>query len=525
MAAATVQPQRQEWSGQLGFVLSAVGSAIGLGNIWRFPGVAYENGGGAFLIPYLIALLTAGVPILLLDYAVGHRFRGSAPLALRRIKKWLESLGWFQVMICFFIAIYYAAILGWAGSFFAFSFTEKWGDDPATFFVKDYLQLADAPGVTHVLFDPSFVSAVLVPLAIVWVVTIVVLALGVAKGIEKANVIFIPLLVVAFTLLVIRAVTLPGAADGLNALFTPNFSRLSDPQVWMAAYGQIFFSLSIAFGIMVTYSSYRKRKANLTTPGIVVGFGNSSFEILAGIGVFAIIGFMAHEQGMSVADFSQTSSMKGTFLAFVTFPKAISQMPGAPLFGALFFASLLMAGFTSLISILEVISSAFQDKFGISTRKAALWVGGICAVVSLLLFGTTSGLYNLDVMDAFVNNIGVVFSALVSCVVLIWVVRKGQELVFHLDSLSTFKVSKVWLALVGVVAPLLLFYMLGGGLIGYIRNGYDIGAGGYTRAFEGLWGWGAIAGCVIGAAILTLTKWHFNPEKFVPWPVYPPVKK
>jgi len=523
MSSATAAPERQQWSGQLGFVISAVGSAIGLGNIWRFPGVAYENGGGAFLIPYLIALLTAGVPILLLDYAVGHRFRGSAPLALRRVKKWLESLGWFQVMICFFIAIYYAAILAWAGSYFIYSFTEKWGDDPTSFFVSDYLQLADAPNATGVLLDTNFIAAVLVPLAIIWIVTIVVLALGVAKGIEKANIIFIPLLVIAFVILVIRAVTLPGAVDGLNALFTPDYSRLADPQVWMAAYGQIFFSLSIAFGIMITYSSYRKRKANLTTPGIVVGFGNSSFEILAGIGVFAIIGFMAHEQGITVTELSQTSSLKGTFLAFVTFPKAISQMPGAPVFGALFFASLLMAGFTSLLSILEVVSSAFQDKFGMSTRNAALWIGGICAIISLLLFGTASGLYNLDVMDAFVNNIGVVFSALLSCVALIWIHRKGKELVFHLDSLSTFRVKWVWLILVGVAAPLLLLYMFGGGLYGYITGGYDLS--GYTRGFEGLWGWGAIAGCVIGAIVLTVIKWKSDPEKFVPWPTYLPVKK
>ncbi len=515
MSAPTTAPERQQWTGQIGFILSALGSAIGLGNIWRFPGVAYENGGGAFLIPYLVALLTAGIPILLLDYAIGHRFRGSAPLALRRVKKWLESLGWFQVMICIVIAIYYAAILAWAGSFFVFSFTEAWGDDPLTFFTKDYLHLADAPIITGQLVNTDFVPAILIPLILVWLATIVVLALGVAKGIEKANVIFIPLLVAAFLILVVRAITLPGAADGLNALFTPDFTKLGDPNVWMAAYGQIFFSLSIAFGIMITYSSYRKRKANLTTPGIVVGFGNSSFEILAGIGVFSIVGFMAHEQGVAV---SELSNLKGTFLAFVTFPKAISEMPGAPLFGALFFACLLMAGFTSLISILEVVSSAVQDKFGLTPRTAALIIGGACAVVSVLLFSTATGLYTLDVMDAWANNIGVVFSALLSCVLLIWVCRKGPELAYHLSVLSTFKVKWGWLALVGVVAPLLLVIMFGGGLIGYIQNGYDLSS--YTRSFEGVWGWGAIGFCLLGTLIFTLARWKKDPDNFEAWPVF-----
>jgi len=122
---------REQWTGQLGFILSAIGSAVGLGNIWRFPGVAYENGGGAFLIPYLIALVTAGIPILFLDYAIGHRFRGSAPTAFRRLGgkagKWLESLGWFQVWICIIIAVYYAAVVAWAASYFTFSFDLRWG--------------------------------------------------------------------------------------------------------------------------------------------------------------------------------------------------------------------------------------------------------------------------------------------------------------------------------------------------------------------------------------------------------------
>ena len=126
---------REQWGSQTGFILAAIGSAVGLGNIWRFPGVAYDNGGGAFLIPYLVALITAGIPILFLDYAIGHRFRGSAPTALRRLGgsrgRWLEGLGWFQVAIAFVIAIYYAVVIAWAMSFFVFSFDLRWGDDPA----------------------------------------------------------------------------------------------------------------------------------------------------------------------------------------------------------------------------------------------------------------------------------------------------------------------------------------------------------------------------------------------------------
>ncbi|MDR0960092.1 MAG: sodium-dependent transporter [Propionibacteriaceae bacterium] len=509
--ASTSAAPRQEWSGQLGFIISAIGSAVGLGNIWRFPGVAYENGGGAFLIPYLIALLTAGLPILFLDYAIGHRFRGSAPLAFRRMKRWLESLGWFQVMICFFIAIYYAAILAWAASYFVYSFGLKWGDDPTSFFL-DYVQAAD-PG-----FSLAIVPGVLIPLVIIWIAAIGVLALGVAKGLEKANLVFIPLLVVAFLTLVIRALFLPGAADGLNALFTPDFSALTNPAVWIAAYSQIFFSLSIAFGIMITYSSYRRRKSNQTTPGLVVGFANSSFEILAGIGVFAILGFMAHEQGTTI---SELGGLKGVSLAFMTFPKVISEMPQGWFFGALFFASLLMAGFTSLISIVQVICGSFQDKFGWGVRKAAIVLGGICAVVSLLLFSTTTALNVLDVVDAFINNIGVVASAIVTCVIVVWVLRRGRELMYHLTSLSTFPVGTWWLALIGVVAPIMLVYMFVSQVITFFVDGY----GGMPGWFLGVAGWGSVVLSVIGAFILTAQRWRVDPDDFTAWPAYTPTKK
>ncbi|GMA40770.1 hypothetical protein GCM10025883_28150 [Mobilicoccus caccae] len=227
---------REQWSGQLGFLLAAIGSAVGLGNIWRFPGVAYTNGGGAFLIPYLVALLTAGIPILLLDYALGHRYRGSAPAVFRRLNRRAEALGWFQVLIAFVICVYYAVIIAWAASFVYFSFTKAWGADPVSFLVGDYLQVSD-PTIT---FD--FVPGVMIPLVIVWIVILAIMMGGVQKGLEKANKIFIPLLVILFTGLVIRALTLPGAFEGLNSFFTPDFAALADPGVWIAAYSQIFFS-------------------------------------------------------------------------------------------------------------------------------------------------------------------------------------------------------------------------------------------------------------------------------------------
>ncbi|MDR2381267.1 MAG: sodium-dependent transporter [Bifidobacteriaceae bacterium] len=506
-------PDRQQWSGQFGFIISAIGSAVGLGNIWRFPGVAYENGGGAFMIPYLVALITAGIPILFLDYALGHRFRGSAPLAFRRLAgragRWAESIGWFQVMICFFIAIYYAAILAWAASYFVFSFDQRWGDDTAGFLVGEYL-LTD--GVTGGLAAP--VAGVLIPLAIIWVVAIIVMALGVKRGVELANTIAIPVLVLAFGVLVVRSLFLPGAADGLNALFTPNFSALVKPGVWVAAYAQIFFSLSIAFGIMLTYSSYRKRRSNLTSPGLVVAFANSSFEIMAGLGVFSILGFMAHENGQTMAELGSAEAIKGVGLSFMTFPKVVSQMPASAVFGTLFFGSLLLAGFTSLISILQVISGALQDKFGLTEAKAALWMGGPVALISLVCFGTKAGLPNLDVVDKYTNEVGIVLSAVVMMAITMWVYRKGREVSAHLSVLSTFKVGRIWRFLVGVVSPV----VLAGMLIATVAESFAEPYGDYSWTLLGVAGWGSVIACAVGAIAMIYVPWQRDPLAFEPYP-------
>ncbi|WP_460774217.1 sodium-dependent transporter [Microbacterium sp. GXF7504] len=508
----TSAPPREQWTGQIGFILSAIGSAVGLGNIWRFPGVAYENGGGAFLIPYLVALLTAGIPILFLDYAIGHRFRGAAPTALRRLGgtggRWLESLGWFQVMIAFVIGLYYTAVLAWAVSYFVFSFDLRWGEEPAAFFTGDYLRTGE-PGLSL-----EFVPGVLVPLAAIWIVTIVVLAAGVAKGLQRVNVIGLPVLVIAFLVLVVRALFLDGAAVGLNALFTPNWAALTNPDVWIAAYSQIFFSLSIAFGIMITYASYRKRRANLTGPGLVVAFANSSFEILAGIGVFATLGFFAVQQGGGIDDLE---GLTGVGLAFITFPVIVSQMPGGAFFGCLFFGSLALAGFTSLISVLQVVSAAVQEKFGIGRRAAAIGVGGVSAVLSLLLFATTTGLLALDVVDQWANNIGIVGAAVLMTVLVIWARRKGPELRSHLNAVSTFQVGAVWTILVGVVGPIVLGYMLVQRIVTLILEGY----GGLPDWYLLVFGWGSIGLILVATGVLSAAPWRRSPDDFTAWPPVP----
>ncbi len=506
MTTSTSTPEREQWSGQLGFLLAAIGSAVGLGNIWRFPGVAYENGGGAFLIPYLVALLTAGIPILLLDYALGHRFRGSAPATFRRLGRRFEALGWFQVAIAFVIATYYTVILVWAIRYVGFSVTQAWGSDPASFFVGDVLRDAGPTLSTDV------VAGIFWPMVAVWVVALVVLALGVQRGLERANKIMLPLLVVLFAVLVVRALFLPGAIDGLDAFFTPSWSALAAPGVWIAAYSQIFFSLSIGFGIMLTYSSYLRRRANLVPTSYVAAFANSSFEILAGLGVFATLGFMAHQQGVGVAELD---GIKGVTLSFVTFPQVISMMPGGPVFGILFFVSLTLAGFTSLLSILQVVSAAFQEKFDLSRARAVVVVGGLCAVISLALYSTTSGLAMLDTADKYINEVGVIGSAITMCLIVAYGARRLPELQAHLNLVSTARVGRWWRVLVGVVVPIALLVMLVTTLTDVVTEPYS----GYPWVFVNAVGWGVVGAALVAAFAFAAMRWRRPVDDFLPGPL------
>jgi len=498
MAKESTQTRKREAFGSRNvFILSAIGSAVGLGNIWRFPYVAYEGGGGAFLIPYLCALLTAGIPLLFFDYAIGHRFRGSAPLAFRRIHRAAEPLGWWQVLICVVIAVYYAVIVAWAAMYTWFSAQLTWGaGNENDFFFVDFLQSAD---VAEGGISTDFVPQVGIPLVVVWLVVIVIMALGVKRGIGAANMVLMPLLTVMFAVLVVQSLFLPGAMEGLNAFFTPNWEALADPGVWASAYGHIFFSLSVAFGIMVTYSSYLKRKTDLTGSGLVVAFANSGFEILAGIGVFAALGFMAQAQGTDVSGVASS----GIGLAFVAFPTIVSQATGGSIIGVLFFGALVFAGVTSLISILEVIVAALQDKLNWGRVRTTLTVSIPLAVISMALFSTTTALTVLDTADAFVNAFGIMAVALVAVIVVAWVFHKLPVLREHLNRRSSFRVGRIWMLLVGVLAPVVLGYLLISELITKISEPY----GGYPTWFLSIFGWGMVIALVVIGILLSLMPW------------------
>ena len=295
-----MEENREQWGSKLGFIIAAVGSAVGLGNIWRFPYIAYTNGGGAFLIPYFFAIFTAGIPLLILEYGLGHKYKGSTPLAIAKVKKKWEWLGWWPTINAFIILTYYSMILSWAVNYLRFSINKGWGSDTDAFFHTDFIKLSSSP------FDfGGMILPILIGIAIIWFISWFICYKGIKAGIEKANKILLPALVIIMIIIAIRAVNLEGAAEGLNTLFTPDWSKVMDPKVWVAAYGQVFFSLSLAMGIMMTYSSYLPKKTDINNSAFMTAFANCGFEFLSAIAVFSILGFMASAKGIPMSEVYQ----------------------------------------------------------------------------------------------------------------------------------------------------------------------------------------------------------------------------
>ncbi len=449
-------PTRDQWGTKLGFILAAMGSAIGLGNIWRYPYVVYENGGGAFLIPYFVALVTAGLPILILEYSLGHRYRQGAPATFHAISKRWEWLGWWQAAISFIIATYYVVILGWCLSFIYYSFGEQWGEDTGAFFIGEYLATSDGAAPTGFWDIGGLQWKVVVPVVIAWAIVAYLMHRGVSRGIELASRVLMPTLIVMLLIIVVRAVTLEGAADGLDVLLTPDFGALGNPSVWVAAYGQVFFSLSIAFSIMIAYSSYLPRKTDLSNSGFIVGLSNAGFEFLAAIGVFAALGFLAVTNNVAVDEVAQS----GVVLAFIVFPQVISALPGLnAVFGILFFGALFFAGITSMVSILEAVVAAIREKFDLSRKAAVNYIVGLAALISLL-YVTRGGLFYLDTIDHFVNAYGLVVAGLVEVLLIAWIAKTLDEQRDHVNATSYVRLGAWWTVSLKWITPILLGFMI-----------------------------------------------------------------
>ncbi|MCK5706034.1 MAG: sodium-dependent transporter [Candidatus Aureabacteria bacterium] len=491
--------KRSAWKSNLGFLLAAVGSAIGLGNIWRFGYMAHEYGGSAFLIPYFTALLVAGIPIMLLEYALGHREKGSPPLSFAKISEGWEWIGWFMPIVAMFgIMLYYSVVIGWCINYFFYSFDLKWGADTESFFFNTFLEISDSPTSFGGIRIPIVTSTLFV-----WFICWVICYRDVSHGIEKACIIFMPLLFILTLFLVLWSLNLDGAGIAVwEHYLKPDWQKIASWKVWTAAFSQMFFTLSLGFGIMITYASYLPEKTNITKNAFMTSIINCVYSLIAGTIVFATIGFMAKAQGAEFAEVIKS----GPQLAFVVYPKAISLLPAFnELFGIMFFLVLVIAGISSGISLIEAFVCAITDKFSFN-RKKTVTVVCIIGFLGSTIFTTRSGLLLLDIVDHFITNYGLVAGGILECIIIGWVL-KSEVLRKHVNETGTIKVNFIWDILIRYITPGVLLIILFITLKTDLANNYE----GYHTDHLLIFGVNWLLISLIVAVVLTFYPW--KPEK------------
>jgi len=468
--------KRERWSSNLVFVLAAVGSAVGLGNIWRFPYLAGKYGGG-FLIPYLIALLATGIPLLKLEFAIGQKYQKGIVESFSKIKKEFAVIGMGAIITGFIVVSYYGAVIAWIIKYLLSSPGLEWGVDTKTFFFSNVLQMST--GVSEV---GGVVPEILLMLFIVWVLVYISIWKGV-KSIGLAATITMPLPVIILLILFIRGITLPGASLGLSYYLKPDFNALLDIEIWNAAFSQIFFTLSIGFGIMIAYASFNDKKENITKNAILTATCNSIISIIAGFAVFSTLGYMSLQTDIAVSELA----VSGPGLVFIVLPKALSLFPYAPVFAVLFFAMLLSLGINSAFSLVEAVVIVVYDHTPKYKREFIALLVCILGFISGIIFTCNAGLYYLDVIDHFITGYGLIFIGLLEVVCFGWfsdisVLRK------YINQSAGIKTNKTWEYLIKFIIPIVLSSLLLVQFIKDIKEPY----GKYPEWTINIFGWGML---------------------------------
>ncbi len=447
--------QRDTFGSRFGIIAAAAGSAIGLGNIWKFPYITGVYGGAAFIVVYLICIALIGFPLMLSEFLVGRKSQKNAVGAFKKLAPgtpWFMT-GWMGVICAFVILSFYSVVAGWCLEYIvkavSGAFTGATPDQINSIF-GGFITSAARPIMWTILF---------------MALTVWIVMAGIKDGIEKYAKFLMPLLLVIIIILDIRAVTLPGAGAGLAFLFKPDWSKITGEAV-LAALGHAFFSLSLGMGTMITYGSYISKKEDLGTTAIQVTIADTLIALFAGIAIFPAVFAFGIEPGA------------GPSLVFVTLPNVFQQMAGGYFFGILFFVLLTVAALTSSISILEVVVAYFAEELNWSRKKATFSAAGaitVIGILSALSYASSSAFSKVKIggmpfMDALMwlsDNLLLPIGGLLICIFVGWVLgrKKVEEEVntegVHLGYIPFFMVAVKFIAPVAIA----IVFLKGVGII------------------------------------------------------------
>ncbi|HAQ51930.1 MAG TPA: hypothetical protein DCR12_04100 [Lachnospiraceae bacterium] len=486
--------QSGRWNSRLTFILAAVGSAVGLGNAWRFPGLMAAHGGGAFLFAYLIALVVMGIPLLMMEIAIGRKVHGGALRGLASLNKYNKPVAWAATANAFLIVTYYAIVFAWvlmmAGN--SFRFAGMTGDTEAASSL--FFDLIETTGDTTGWSQwPIMVIAFGV---LAWGLIYFCIRDG-ANSVGKVvkYTVFGP--IVLMIIMAIKGFTMPNTGAAMSKLFIPEWSKLLDTGLWVDAVGQVFYSLSVVMAIMFAYGSYLDDKTNIAVDSVIIALSDLFCSILSSIVMYTTMG------GVGMLDDMSTS---GVATAFKIYPQAIVSLTGSgvfnAIFGFIFYLCLVTLAIDSAFSIIEGVSVSLSTYFGWKQKKVTIIVCSACAVISLI-YMNGAGLAVLDIVDHYLNQINMILIGVLECIAVAWMFDSKKVLVEVNKNTNKFKAPKWWFVTsLKFVTPILL-----GGL--FVINMYElISAGGIYGAADGysvwanaLFGWG-FSILVLGSGIV-----------------------
>ena len=435
--------KRSSFTGKIGFVLAAAGSAVGLGNIWRFPYLAAKYGGGIFLLTYIILAVTFGFALMCAEIAIGRKTGQSAINAFKTLNKKYSFIGWIASIIPIIILPYYSLIGGWVMKYISVFIGGSMGKAAGDDYFTDFITGTTEPIGWFLLFIG---------------LTALVVIFGVEKGVEKISKFIMPMLLVMTVFIAIYAMTMDGALAGVKFYLLPDFKKFSFITV-LAAMGQLFYSMSIAMGIMITYGSYMKKDINLESSVKQIEIFDTAVAFLAGLMIIPAV--FAFSGG------NEAALGKGPSLMFVTLPKVFNSMPGGSIVGALFFIMVFFAAITSSISLMETVVSIISDKLGWKRIKTciAVFIGSVVlGLPSALGWGVLKnimiGEYTiLDMFDFASNSILMPIVAFLTCIFVGYII-KPKSVIEEIEITGRFKNKKLFVVMIKYIAPICIVLIL-----------------------------------------------------------------